>query len=775
MSRHNSEGGYTLQTLIIIAILVLGATTASVILYAVLRDSTSRIAGGSETFDGYPSGPQNLRVMSEASEPDPADPGNHVDVTISWEAPSYLGEFPLTGYELSVTKDDLPELSHIDSDWDCGGTSGVSVLATTSPDFTYDNSCEGTVTSFDGDADYELVFTINLGSADARSSPGGLTFYRELNLSTGTPPPDSPQVKPLPEAVEISWDAASNVVYRLHIEPDYYQCFESTGGVVTREVPNIRNRSGTEDGTTPTEKTEYKIEISASKPNPPVPLNSTFCSGDNFGRSVEITAKFGTPPIPEMTLETESTRMEGRVTLASLKATLEDCESDMSTTFYWEEAGKPETQRSHTIAGCGSTTPPCTSDCEFLIYGDFIVGNEYELWAVTSNDVGANSPTPRQPWIPSGTSGVPQNPGAPQNVNTYSGGSGIVVVWDAPNFIHKDGISGYFLRAVPKTMPTCPSTLTAASRVTCLLTQEAIADGVCPSTLTVDPQITPAVTLQVIPAETLQDIFLTSSNHQKYCFQLSAFYADDSNSTNIESSRVVFESIYVNPVTERGRADEFRLKWITQPRAKYYTIRWAPLAQDTACSVTSGLDDPALQPQHFLSKTLRYDGEESMSYTIPAIINIQYLLLFTAILNDNKSYSWTSYACATLYNAPMVTAPTWTGTTTAGDPIGIQWTKPDLNATDYDNRNGPYSYALRVTLPDGTTVDRCIAFDSNLLTDTSTGKEYQITISSVAGEYRYSLTAVPSRDCSSASDATSVIDSPPAATPPIRTGSQTVS
>ena len=658
MSRHNSEGGYTLQTLIIIAILVLGATTASVILYAVLRDSTSRIAGGSETFDGYPSGPQNLQVESA--------PSGLVDVvlTVSWEAPSYLGEFPPRGYELSVTENDDTKLEP--GDWNCGETGGVSVLATENSDFTYDNSCKGTVTMVDENADYELVFTINLGSAGGGSA-GGLTFYRELNLSTGTPPPDSPQVKPLPEAVEISWDAASNVVYRLHIESDYYQCFESTGGMVTREVPNIRNRSGTEDGTTPTAENEYSIEISASKistSDSSFPINwdgdAAFCSeDDNFGRSVEITAKFGTPPIPEMTLETESTRMVGTATLASLKATLSDCKSDMSTTFYWEEAGKPETQRSQTIAGCGSTAA-CESNCELLIYGDFIVGNEYELWAVTSNDVGANSPTPRQPWIsgddlgvsaalagansptprqpwiPSGAPGEPQNPGAPQNVNTYSGGSGIIVLWDAPNFVPEDGFNSYFLRAVPKTMPTCPSTLTAASQVTCLLTQEAIADGVCPSTLTVDPQITPAVTLQVIPAETRQYIFRTSSNHQKYCFQLSAFSTD--------SSPVDFESIYVNPVTER--AGEFRLNWITQPRAKYYTIRWAPLAQDTACSVTSGLDDPALQPPHFLSKTLRYDGEKSMSYTIPAMRDRQYLLLFTAILNDNKSYSWSSYACS---------------------------------------------------------------------------------------------------------------------------------
>ena len=171
-SRSNSESGYTMQTLIIIAILVLAATTAAALLYAILRDSTSRIAGGSETFDGFPSGPQNLQVETEPSG----------SITISWEAPSYLGEFPPTGYELDINENDTLITSIDDNDCD-------SPLDTTNENFTYDNTCQVTVSPVDDDADYELLFTINLGSADASYSPGGLTFYRELDLSTMPAPP----------------------------------------------------------------------------------------------------------------------------------------------------------------------------------------------------------------------------------------------------------------------------------------------------------------------------------------------------------------------------------------------------------------------------------------------------------------------------------------------------------------------------------------------------------------------------------------------------------
>lgn len=604
---HNSEGGYTLQTLIIIAILVLGATTASVILYAVLRDSTSRIAGGSETFDGYPSGPQNLRVESVPS-------GSDVEVTISWEAPSYLGEFPLTGYELSITENNSPKLEHNDSDWNCGETSGVAVLATINPNFSYDNSCVGTVTMVDNSADYELEFTVNLGSADARSSPGGLTFYREIDLTPKLPLQREIQTVSMPDAVAVSWwEPNSNVDYRLHVEltgDDYYQCFNSDIGEVMREIPNINNRAGYESGATarPSKGEEYTVKLAAASST--ITLDQTNCEDDNnFERELSFTAVFGTPPTPEITLAATSTRTVGTATLASTTATLNSCESGMSTAFYWEEAGKPETQRSHTVAGCGNAT--CTSNCTLPI-GDFIVGNEYELWAVTSNDVGANGPTPRQYWIPSG------NPGAPRNVNTYLGGNGILISWDAPNLIPEEGIGGYMLRAAPKTPPACPSALTA------------------------NPQVIPSHTLHTFVT---QVNLANLENHQSYCFQLSAF-STDSSGNETESSRVDFEVIYVDPVTER--AGEFHLKWITDPSAKYYTIRWAPLAQDIACANPSSLDlsDPARQPAQFLTETLIYDGEESMSYTIPVIRNIQYQLLFTAILNDSKTYSWSSFACS---------------------------------------------------------------------------------------------------------------------------------
>ena len=596
-----SESGYTLQTLIIIAILVLATTTASVLLYAVLRDSTSRIAGGSETFDGLPGGPQNLRVESELS-------GANVDLTISWEAPSYLGEFPPTGYELSINEDGNKMRDNRD---DPPGplTWGPCPLDTSDPDFTYDNQCEVTIPSIEisNTSVYELVFTIKLGSASGGPSPGGLTFYREMSLSPGTPLPTAIQTRPLPDAIELSWDAESDVVYRLHIEPTntgYYQCFASTGGMVTREVPNINERKGTQINTAPMRKTEFTIKLSASTEVPPT-LDNSYCMADsNFDKSVDIAAIFGTPPIPEITPETESARVVGTTELATLEATLSSCEEDMDTEFFWEEAGKPETRSSRTITGCGSTAS-CTSDCELIVHGDFVVGTEYELWAITSNDIGTNSPTQRQLWIP------PADPGTPRNAITLSGGDGIVISWEAPKSILEDGLRGYFLRSAEKTTLTCPAPLTTNTRE--------------------------------IPSDTLQYTFETQENHQTYCFQLSSFSVD-STSNESESSRLSFETAYADPLTVG--TGEFRLNWKTSPGAEYYTIRWAPLTQDTACSVTSDLDAPALQPPRLLSATLIDEGEESLSYTIPALSDRQYLLQFTTVYGDENSISWSRYVCS---------------------------------------------------------------------------------------------------------------------------------
>ena len=610
-----SESGYTLQTLIIIAILVLATTTASVLLYAVLRDSTSRIAGGSETFDGLPGGPQNLRVESKPS-------GTNVDLTISWEAPSYLGEFPPTGYALSINKDGTDMDDNVDPNrrptWNCGP------LNTSDENFTYDNQCEVTIPSIEitDTSVYELLFTINLGSASGGTSPGGLTFYRELSLSTGTSPPNAIQTRPLPDAMELSWDAESDVVYRLHIEltgTDYYQCFASNGGMVTREVPNVNERKGTQNNITLTRnempppstgrpKYEYTIKLSASTPPVPSTLDNSYCMTDsNFGKSVDIAAIFGTPPIPEITLETESTRMVGTTELATLEATLSSCEEDMETEFFWEETGKPETQSNQTIAGCriNPSDPMCTSDCELIIRGDFVVGTEYELWAITSNDIGTNSPTQRQPWIPSA------GPGTPRNAITLSGGDGIVISWEAPKFILEDGLRGYLLRSAEKITPSCPAPLTTNPRE--------------------------------IPSDTLQYTFETQENHQTYCFQLSSFSVDSTSNEN-ESSRLSFETAYADPLTVG--TGEFRLNWKTNPGAEYYTIRWAPLTQDTACSVTSGLDASALQPPKLLSATLIDEGEESLSYTIPALRDHQYLLQFTTVYGDENSISWSRYVCS---------------------------------------------------------------------------------------------------------------------------------
>ena len=738
MMHNNSERGYTLQTLIIIAILVLGATTASVVLYAILRDTTSRVAGGSETFDGYPSGPQNLQVTSVPS-------GSDVVVTISWEAPSYLGEFPLTGYELSVTENNSPKLEtgKQPPDWNCGGTGGDIVLATTNSNFTYDNSCEGTVTMVDDEADYELVFTINLGSADARSSPGGLTFYRELSLSTYAPPPDSLQVKSLHEAAEISWDAVPDVVYRLHIEltgtpdpPDYYQCFESTGGMVTREVPNFRNRSAFGSQSTLLRSEKYTIKISASKPNPPGTLDDAFCSGDNFGRSVEITTRFGTPPIPEMTLETDSTRMVGTATLASLKATLSSCESDMRTTFYWEEAGKPATQRQQTVSGCGSTTE---CPCELIVYGDFDVDTEYELWAIASNDVGTSSPSPRQSWHPVGTSSL-LSPAAPDNVDAFSTDTGIVISWDSPEFIPEEAFNGYKLSWLAKPPAGCPET-TLSNTISFSPTTHQYTFS--PSGLT----------------------FGTT-----YCFQLRA-YSSYNGAVTRDSSPVNFEATHIDQFASGLSlgVEEFLFHWRTYSKAKYYTIRWAPFPENLACSHVISISNT--QPSSYFRVTFPYTGEEILNYSIPVTKNLFYNVVVDMTLADGETFSLSRDYCTNLTQTPDIvnTSPDfqWRSNNfpitaaVEGEPIEMTWV---VDYSNTDIRYGPYSYVLRINHTTTPLAAECIPFSDSRLTEVAgdPGRvSYRITESAVLpSNYYYDLNIAPSVDCANMTDALDIIMNP---------------
>ena len=734
-SRSNSESGYTMQTLIIIAILVLAATTAAALLYAILRDSTGRIAGGSETFDGLPSGPQNLQVESVLS-------GADVDLTISWEAPSYLGEFPPTGYELSINKDGTPEITlDEDIDYDNDGTDDCdSPLETSNENFTYDNTCQVTVSSVVDASDYELLFTINLGSADASYSPGGLTFYRELDLSTMPAPPSQVNAVSLPNALAVSWEAESNIAYRLYIDidgddmhdpTDYYQCFNSRSEEVTREIPNIAGRDGYQGTATLQKGQQYTVRLSAA--STALTLDATRCSDDdNFGREVSFKGSFGLPSAPVITLETDLTRTAGTETLPSLKATLASCEADSSTTIFWEVAGQP--QMSYTIRGCG--TAGCTVNCDLIIYEDFALDTEYEVWAVAENTVGTSSPSERQGWLPTRAS-VSSAPAPPRNINTFTEGDGILVSWDTPGFVPDAGIRGYILRS-----------------------QEKPSGAACPAT--------PSDELE-ISADTVQYKLRTQEQYKIYCFQLSAF-SIDSSQTELESKKEDFEAVYVYVNPLYIGTDEFLLDWRPDPRAEYYTLSWAPLTSDKTCSTSDDLTAPSLQPPNFLSATIPYNGEETLTYTIPAIRNTYYLLRSTATLNNGANVSWQRYVCTNLYNAPSVAAPAWTGMTTPGNEVFIQWTKPDESATGFDKRYAPYSYALKVehTATGGTKTTEyfCIPFSDSRLVETVPKITLRVAETSAAGGYQSWLTVAPSAECSDAANAMSIIDSTPDTTPP---------
>ena len=529
----------------------------------------------------------------------------------------------------------------------------------------------------------------------------------------------------------------------MHDPTDYYQCFNSSGGQITREIPNIRERAGYESTATLQKGQQYTVRLSAASTT--LTPDSARCSDDdNFGREVSFTGSFGIPLAPEITLETDLTRTAGTETLPSLKATLASCPTDSSTTFFWEVAGQPLTQKSHT-SDCALTT---------TIYEDFALDTEYEVWAVAENTVGTSSPSERQRWLPT-LATTSLKPGPPRNINAVSEGSGILVSWDAPSFIPDAGIRGYILRTHKKSSGTaCFASSIPASSIN---------------------------TPDDISADTSQYRLGVQENLETHCFQLSAFSIDSSQAEQ-ESEIESFEAVYVNPLSIG--IEEFLLNWHPDSRAEYYTISWAPLTSDSPCNTADNLlAAPALQPPNFLSATIPYNGEGALTYTIPAIRNTYYLVRSTATLNNGANVSWQRYVCTNLYNAPSVAAPAWTGNQMAGTAIGIQWAKPDETAASFYTSYGPpYSYALLVTHTSTTTPDeyRCIPFsDTTRLTETvdasgTTMVSIEFTSTSVAGVYSFSLTAVPSADCSSNTDAMSIIDSPPAATPPVQTGSITV-
>lgn len=105
MDNSPEESGYTLQTLIIIAILVLGATVAFTTIYAILDDSTDNIVGGTEAPSGLPGPPRY--VEHKILPPSNNEPENYANVEIFWEKPSYLGENQIEGFLVKLENEDL--------------------------------------------------------------------------------------------------------------------------------------------------------------------------------------------------------------------------------------------------------------------------------------------------------------------------------------------------------------------------------------------------------------------------------------------------------------------------------------------------------------------------------------------------------------------------------------------------------------------------------------------------------------------------------------------
>jgi len=442
-----AESGYTMQTLIIIAILVLAATITFTVVYAILRDSTDNIVGGAETFDGLPSGPQNLEIsVSRASS-------TAIDITASWDAPSYLGENTLIGYS--------PEVQPVGGDGtepkSCNNYLDINDRrAGTEPDnpdgFSTSNTCQWEQYTVAADMEYELVFGIEL------SDIGGVSFTERIEL--GSPPQDvqvsSVGNAALGGAIVVSWEKTSeNVSYRLRIKDvdgtvsetpdnDYIICITPEDDQASRymqEIPNTLGRPSeweSDASTFPKVEMRYSIELAASIVGRGI-TDEESCideENENFGPSI-IFEGGGIPPIPFFSINPEpadsgSNFFLPMVTITSTSA----CNSeDVLFTFYWAEVGKPQTVQEISFSTCEVTLPiPFIAESQIT----------YSIWGIATNKYGVSQRTPTRNWA---TISDPNIPASPKSLKTiWIEDSQITISWAPPEIDSNRIPDGYSLK-----------------------------------------------------------------------------------------------------------------------------------------------------------------------------------------------------------------------------------------------------------------------------------------------------------------------------------------
>ena len=444
-----NEHGYTMQTLIIITILVLGAVVAFTIVYALLQDSTENITGGSETFDGLPSSPQNLAVSVL-----PGSADTTVEVTASWDAPSYTGKYTLEGY--------APVLSIIGNPATTQPTSCLHGLDTTDDDFSSSNACVWEDYPVDDTQEYVLDFTIQL------SDIGGVNYLLPIILDNPVVPPSEIHLESAANTMLVTWTGqSSHTAYRFRISygsgSDYLLCIspaaDATPNRHSQEIPNLANRGNviyeSPASTWPQPSIAYEIELTAATTSI---TDQASCEDDaNFdaGSPTLLNGSFGRPTTPEFQIETVivDDKALPHVTVISRPCEAGQIDAGTSFTFHWQNTADPESSQQIEFAKCSKTLPISTLQEQTTHYFIWGVAHSLEQTSLESNRVvwtqaqdPSKAPAPaglRVQWDISGND--PESPFS--RVHYVPDKRQATILWDFPMLGDRElPIEGYLIR-----------------------------------------------------------------------------------------------------------------------------------------------------------------------------------------------------------------------------------------------------------------------------------------------------------------------------------------
>ena len=421
-----SERGYTMQTVIITAILVLGAVISSVLLYAILTDTSKSIASGSDSFSGQSSGPQNLQLDVQSNIQ------GGVDIEVSWDAPSYLGTAKFKGYELTIrgSENETP-VSADDAGVDCdAGLDAIDENDADIADFSYSNACRWNNYTAIADSDYQLLFSVVRENSEDSENDLRERFIYPLDLNNAGSLNDV-QVTGTDRAIVVSWKGQfPNTFYRFRINSaasddpseDYSLCVTPTPDEAippysyTQELPNVSNLHGIEQDDESNADTlrpgaVYTIEMSYVTPEPP----NFDCTGDfdMFDRTLTFQGSFGQPATPQFTVESVTA---GELTLPQVTVTSPPCHNlsdplseaanaDTRFTFHWTSTATPDTVRQASFEGCRMTLPVNTLSS---------ANARYQIWGIARNSFGASQTSAATDWFATPESEQPRPPANPR-------------------------------------------------------------------------------------------------------------------------------------------------------------------------------------------------------------------------------------------------------------------------------------------------------------------------------------------------------------------------